>query len=172
MRYDDEKAIKDTHFNSDAFQTFAKYIPLVLHCSWREGQRQGVNHGPPDIKFGPMLGGWLTRPNEPPRDSNQVIAFSKLTTYPGKRSELNEFLIKGMDQIKVNEPGTLSILLIEDESDPDVVFVMERFKDQAAVDAHMNNPQTGEVRSKFAEYVKAREGVTGKEVAGFISKND
>ena len=29
--YDDQKAIKETHFNSEAFQTFAAYFPPSPH---------------------------------------------------------------------------------------------------------------------------------------------
>jgi quinol monooxygenase YgiN len=88
----------------------------------------------------------------------------------GKRGELCDLLTNGLKKIKTDEPGTLSIILVEDEKQPDVCYVMERFKDQEAVEAHMKG--SADVRDKFAEYIQDRQGIFAKEVAGFVSKDD
>jgi len=112
----------------------------------------------------------MTRPNEGPRTKDQIILFSKMTVNAGQRKEFSKHLLDGMEKIKTDEPGTLSIVLIEDEANPDVLYVMERFKDQAAVEEHMN--ASAKVRDLFAGYIKQREGGFMREVTGFVSKDD
>ena len=58
--YDDENAIKERHFNSQAFQSFAAYALHKATLTSRKGQNEGVNLGPPTIRFAYMRGGWLT----------------------------------------------------------------------------------------------------------------
>jgi quinol monooxygenase YgiN len=136
------------------------------------GQKEGVNSAPPTISFGNMLGGWLTRPGESKRTSDQIILYAKYTIQSGKRDEFSKVLVDGMSTIKTAEPGTLSILLIEDVSDPDVVYVMERFENQAAMDAHMNGDAGKAVGPTIKALMKNREGGVFKEVAGFLSKDE
>jgi quinol monooxygenase YgiN len=138
----------------------------------REGQKAAVNSGPPTIAFGYVVGGWLTRPGESKRTKDQIILFAKYTTHPGKRSEFTKVLYDGIDDIDTHEPGTLSILLIEDDQDADVTYVMERFKDQAAIEAHMNGPGAAKVGPLLKELVAGRVGGKFREVAGFVSKDE
>lgn len=119
-----------------------------------------------------MLGGWLTRPNESKRTPDQIILFAKYTIQSGKRSEFSKVLLDGLSTIKTDEPGTLSILLIEDDSDADVVYVMERFKDQSAFDEHMNGEGAKKVGPVIKELMKSRDGGVFKAVAGFLSKDE
>jgi len=77
-----------------------------------------------------------------------------------------------MKTIDKAEPGTLSILLIEDEQQEDVCYVMERFRDQEAMDAHMNGEAGKAVGPVMKEMVLSREGGVFKEVAGFLSKDE
>jgi len=119
-----------------------------------------------------MLGGWLSRPGEGPRGKDQVVLFSKFTLQPGKRDEFNKLLLEGLDSVKANEPDTLSILLVADENNPDVTYVMERFKNKAALEAHMNNPGSAKVREHAMPLAKERDGGYFKAVAGFISKDE
>jgi quinol monooxygenase YgiN len=138
----------------------------------REGQKEGVNSGPPTIAFGYVVGGWLTRPGESKRTKDQIILFAKYTTHPGKRSEFTKVLYDGMGDIDTHEPGTLSILLIEDDQDADITYVMERFKDQAAIEAHMNGPGAAKVGPLLKGLVTGRVGGKFREVAGFVSKDE
>lgn len=80
-------------------------------------------------------------------------------------------LLDGLVDIEKNEPGTLSILLAEDGSNEDVTFVLERFQDQAALEAHMNGPGAAKVGPLVKEYVVDREGGLFKYVSGFIGKD-
>jgi len=112
----------------------------------------------------------MTRPNEPPRTADQIILFSKMTAKPGQRADLCKLLTGGLKKIETDEPGTLSIVLVEDENKPDVCYVMERFKDQEAVDAHMKG--SAAVRDQFASYIQERESIFAKAVAGFVSKHE
>jgi quinol monooxygenase YgiN len=81
-------------------------------------------------------------------------------------------LIEGLKVIDKEEPGTLSIMLIADEKNEDVTYVMERFKDQAAMEAHMNGSGGASVGPVIKECVKERDGGVFKAVAGFVSKDE
>jgi quinol monooxygenase YgiN len=98
--------------------------------------------------------------------------FAKYTLLPGKRAGFNKALSEGLKDVDTHEPGTLTILLIEDDTDENVSFVMERFADQAALEAHMNGPGAAKVGPLVKEAVKSREGGMFKEVTGFLSKDE
>jgi hypothetical protein len=84
---------------------------------YSEGKKEGVNPSPPEISFGYVLGGWHTRAGEGRRKpENEVLVFAKYTLLPGKRAEFQEVLLDGLKTVDKEEPGTLSILLIEDDS--------------------------------------------------------
>jgi quinol monooxygenase YgiN len=119
-----------------------------------------------------MLGGWLTRPNESKRTCDQIILFAKYTLHPGKRATFQKALLDGLPAIDKEEPGTLSILLIEDDSNENVTYVLERFKDQAAFEAHMHGSGAAKVMPIVEDCMKTREGGVFKEVAGFLSKDE
>jgi quinol monooxygenase YgiN len=132
-----------------------------------------VNPGPPEISFGHVLGGWRTRAGEGKRTpENEVLVFAKYTLLPGKRSKFQEVLLEGLKTIDEEEPGTLSILLIEDNSKPDVMYVMDRFKDQASFEAHMNGSGSSKVEPVLKECVKSREGGEFKYLTGFLWKDE
>jgi quinol monooxygenase YgiN len=81
-------------------------------------------------------------------------------------------LLDGLTEIEKNEPGTLSILLIEDENDENVVYVMERFGDQKGLEGHMNGEAGKKALPVVKELMESREGGFFKEVAGFVSKDE
>jgi quinol monooxygenase YgiN len=119
-----------------------------------------------------MLGGWLTRSNETKRTKDQIILFAKYTLQPGARTEFNKVLLDGLSTIDKEEPGTYSILLIEDDTHDDITYVMERFVNQAAFDAHMNGDGAKKVGPIVQKLMKSRDGGVFKEVAGFLSKDE
>jgi quinol monooxygenase YgiN len=98
--------------------------------------------------------------------------FAKYTLKPGKRTEFNNVLLNGLTIIDKEEQGTLSIVLIADETDENVTFVMERFDGQAGLEGHMNGTAAKEVHEKLGDWVESREGGFFKEVAGFLSKDE
>lgn len=42
-----------------------------------------------------------------------------------------------------NEPGTLSYTINRDPAEPNVIYVLERYQDDAALKAHMSTPHFG-----------------------------
>lgn len=84
----------------------------------------------------------------------------------------NKVLYYGMADIDQHEPGTLSILLIEDDSGENVTFATERFAENAAFEAYMHGPRAAKVGPLFKYSIKSREGGVFKEIAGFLSKDE
>ena len=108
---------------------------------------------------GKLLGGWSVRQGESAsRGPDEIILFGKYTVLPGRRADLNLVLLDGLALIDKEEMGTRSILLIESENDGNVSYVMERFADQAAVEAHGKGSGAAKVMSLFQELVTNREG--------------
>jgi quinol monooxygenase YgiN len=142
---------------------------MLLHS---EGGKALISPGPPEIGLGPFKGGWLTRPNEGPRTPDQIISFRKFTVQHGKRDFIVKMLVDGIDLLEKSEPGTLSILVVEDESNEDVAWVFERFRNTEAVEAHMNNPESKAVAGVVFPLMVSQEGGLFKAVAGFVSKDE
>jgi len=72
-------------------------------------------------------------------------------------------LYDGLADIDKHEPGTLSIILIEENSNEDVTYVMARFADKTFFDAHMEGIACAKVGSLVKEVVELREGGMFKE---------
>jgi quinol monooxygenase YgiN len=113
-----------------------------------------------EFNFGKLLGGWLAREGElaSQRGRDEIILFGKYTVLPGRRAELNSVLLDGLAMIDKEEIGTRSILLIESENDENVSYVMERFADEAAIEAHGKGSGAAKAMSLFQEVVTNREG--------------
>jgi quinol monooxygenase YgiN len=122
--------------------------------------------------FGSLLGGWLNRPGESKRTSDQIILFAKYTLNPGKRNEFQDVLLSGLPSMEKDEPGTLSVMLIEDDTDGDVTYVMERFNGKSGMEAHGKGAAAAKAMPIVGPLVKSREGGVFKEIAGFLSKDE
>jgi quinol monooxygenase YgiN len=66
---------------------------------------------------------------------SQLSVIAKLPAAPGKGEELIAALQAALD-IAADEPGTQYYVLHVDASNADVVWMYERYEDQAALDAH------------------------------------
>ena len=115
----------------------------------------------------------MTRASEAKRTSDQIISFTKYTIQAGKRNEFNQLLLASLPDIEADEPGTYSILVIEDEKNEDVTYVTKRFANQAAADANTVGSAEAKVRPAIQNLVKSEEGGVFKEFGGgFLSKDE
>ena len=71
--------------------------------------------------------------------SNAINIFATLIAAPGKEEALRTIL-SGLVPLTRQEPGNLQYALHEALETPGVFYVYEAYKDQAAVDAHMQSP--------------------------------
>jgi quinol monooxygenase YgiN len=69
---------------------------------------------------------------------SEIHVFANVTAAPGNADKLREVLTALVAPTK-KEPGVISYILHEDIKTPGNFYVYEVYKDQAAVDAHMNS---------------------------------
>jgi quinol monooxygenase YgiN len=70
----------------------------------------------------------------------------------GKEEAFEAFAREVIDAVRANEPGNLFYSLFRTERQGEYVF-MERWRDQAAVDAHGVAPHMVEAIPRFGEFV-------------------
>lgn len=121
---------------------------------------------------GALVGGWIVRPNESKRTSDQTIYFTKFTAVPGKRAELVNILLGSLPDLEKDEPGTLSMLIIEDVNDENALYIFDRFADKKALENHANGNAAAKVLPLTVSLVQSSEGGPFKEVMGFLSKDE
>jgi len=74
-----------------------------------------------------------------------MISFTvRMTFRPDDREEIAQVL-RELTRLSRQEPGCVSYIPHQVESDPDTVLIYEQYKDQAAADAHRASPH-------FAQY--------------------
>jgi quinol monooxygenase YgiN len=66
-------------------------------------------------------------------------AFLRFVVKPGKREEFLEFLRWDAQVARDSEPGTLRFDVWETESEADVIYVYEAYKDLHAFETHTRN---------------------------------
>lgn len=64
-----------------------------------------------------------------------LLVLAKITAQEGKRADLIEALGPMLDHVETEE-GTVHYVLCKDTGDEDVVWVYERYTDEAALAAH------------------------------------
>jgi quinol monooxygenase YgiN len=69
---------------------------------------------------------------------SSIIVLAKLTAQEGKRADLVAGFAPMLEHVE-SEDGTLQYELCEDASDENVLWVSERYTDQAALDAHSSS---------------------------------
>jgi quinol monooxygenase YgiN len=121
----------------------------------------------PELSFGHLIGGWLTRPNEAGVLKNQPIVYGKATTAHGKRPELIKLLLNSLPDLD-KEAGVLTALIIEDATNENVVYFLNRLADKALGEKMMS--EGGERRQKFEALTESREGGAFKFFSGFLHK--
>lgn len=65
---------------------------------------------------------------------------AKIKVAAGKNAEFEEVFAELAGATRKNEPGCNFYALHKSKADPQLYVVLENYKDQAAVDAHMGSP--------------------------------
>lgn len=84
-----------------------------------------------------------------------IALVAKIPIREGKVDEAIE-AIKALMVHVAKEEGTLMYTLNRDKSDPNTLIFLERYKDQAALDAHSSTPHFKEFFAKSAEFIAGR----------------
>ena len=90
---------------------------------------------------------------------NGYLQCADLMVKEGKIDEAIEAFKAFMVHV-AKEEGTLMYTLNRDKSDPNTIIFMERYKDQAAFDAHSSTPHMKEFFAKSAEFIEGRPEMT------------
>jgi quinol monooxygenase YgiN len=88
-----------------------------------------------------------------------IALVAKIPIKEGKVDEAIE-AFKGLMVHVAKEEGTLLYTMNRDKSDPNTIIFMERYKDQAALDAHSSTPHFKEFFAKSAEFIAGRPEMT------------
>ena len=76
---------------------------------------------------------------------------AKLKAKDGKKKELEETCKKLAKEVHEKEEGCLKYELFVSREDPNEIWVVEEYKDDNAIDEHMNSPHFNEAKEKFGE---------------------
>jgi quinol monooxygenase YgiN len=76
--------------------------------------------------------------------NGRVGLFVRLPGLPGSRAALLDALHSYADRLG-DEPGTEMFVISTDPADPDVVWLNEWFRDEAALEAHRHAPAFGDL---------------------------
>jgi len=167
IRYESEDALS-VHGSSLPMQTFIAFQISLTDLICSNSVQEEINPAPPEIGYGRVLAGWLTRDQELPRTSRQKIEFTELSLIAGKRGDASYILSEAVIDAKDKEPNTLSLLLVEDSLQENILHIFARFTDQAAADAHKN---AGFIESVSSSLQSSKVGMY-QEVVGFLSKTE
>jgi quinol monooxygenase YgiN len=80
---------------------------------------------------------------------------AKLKVAPGKNAEFEEIFSELARATRKGEPGNNFYALHKSKTDPQTYVVLENYKDQAAVDAHMSSPHFQAGFKKWAPALRA-----------------
>ncbi len=84
-----------------------------------------------------------------------IGVFAKLTAKPGQRDQLAAAMKPLLDSTN-DEPGTQVYVLHADNAEPDVLWMYERYDDQAALDAHSASPTFKATGKELAPFLAGR----------------
>ena len=82
-----------------------------------------------------------------------VAVVAKIKVKEGKADELAQLLKDILPSVK-NEEGTLYYTVNKDRADPNLVVVIEKYKDDAAFQAHSTTPYLAELFAKSMPLVE------------------
>lgn len=91
--------------------------------------------------------------------------FAKITARSGRREELVEAL-RAMLVAVESEPGTVRYVLHTDDSNPDVVWFYESYRDEAALAAHRGTEAMRQIRGRLEELAAGPTELTMLTVVG------
>lgn len=85
-----------------------------------------------------------------------VTVIAKLTANDGQRDELVAALQPMLEHVEANEPDTLAYVLMEDVKDPNLLWLYEKYPDQAALNAHSSSHAMKELATAVRPYAASR----------------
>jgi quinol monooxygenase YgiN len=87
---------------------------------------------------------------------------SVIAKLPIKEDKLDEAIeaFKALMVKVADEEGTLSYTMNRDQANPNTLVIMERYKDQAALDAHSSTPYFKEFFKKSGEFIGGKPEIT------------
>lgn len=68
-----------------------------------------------------------------------IAVTASLRAKEGKREELEAVLVSLSEKVRANEPDCALYQVARCKSEPDLLLVMERYRDEAALAAHSNS---------------------------------
>jgi quinol monooxygenase YgiN len=90
---------------------------------------------------------------------SRIVVTATLKAKPGKGDDLAE-LLGGLVDAVAGEEGTEQFVIHRVADDPDTVFFYEVYRDQAALDAHRQNPALGAGGAALGELLDGRPVLT------------
>ncbi|KAL2219140.1 hypothetical protein M432DRAFT_331871 [Thermoascus aurantiacus ATCC 26904] len=104
--------------------------------------------------------------------SQEVHLVATFYPKPGKTDELMALITDMTKKVHANEPETLAYYAIRVEGKDEIIFV-EKYKNQAAVTAHIQTPYFQEFAEKLPSLTeKPYDLKTGTRIAGFEGRAD
>jgi len=93
-----------------------------------------------------------------------IVLWATLKVKPGKEDELIAAMRKLVAAVRQNEPGALDYTLHRSRKDPAIFQVYEKYRDDAALKAHMGSAHFQEAGKKFGNLLAGPPGLEMFEV--------
>ncbi|OGP58333.1 MAG: hypothetical protein A2V67_03990 [Deltaproteobacteria bacterium RBG_13_61_14] len=93
-----------------------------------------------------------------------IVLAATLKAKAGKEDELIAAMKKLVAAVRQNEPGALDYTLHRSKKDPATFLVYEKYRDDAAMKAHMGSVHFQEASKKFGELLAGPPGLEMFEV--------
>jgi quinol monooxygenase YgiN len=84
-------------------------------------------------------------------NADVVIQLVTMTVKPEYEQEFLDFAAYFVEKVHANEPGTLLYVLTKHPTEPHTYLWVERYRDQAAAQAHAEAPYFGEAMSRIQD---------------------
>jgi quinol monooxygenase YgiN len=97
--------------------------------------------------------------------SEHMHVFAILNAQPGKEQILRDALLAMIEPTK-KETGCISYMLHEDPKDPAAFYFFEIYKDQAAVDHHMQSPHFTALAEKITPILASKPVIVEAKLIG------
>ncbi len=75
---------------------------------------------------------------------------------PGKEALFTRKMVEYAKYVQANDKGCVTYVPHLDVGHPSTVVLIEKWADQASLDAHQNSPQMKEARKMFEEYTEGK----------------
>ena len=85
-----------------------------------------------------------------------ISVIAKIPVQEGKFDEVVALFKEMLPKIAQEEEGTLAYSLNKDQSDPNTVVMIERYRDKAAMDVHASTPYFKEFSPKLPPFLAGK----------------